>query len=219
MNIAGQIEAILLASDEPVSLQRLRDLLADELDSSDIRSALSELEAHYQQRGIQIVQAAGGWQFRTAPEHAELVHQLWEIRPQRLSRSALETLAIIAYRQPTTRAEIESLRGFKVSSRIIATLQERGWIKVLGRKEVPGRPHLYGTGKAFLIDFGLNSLQDLPDSTQLMDEDEIQSLVSDHAVQVQQGVLYETEQASETTDDQESPQQGESDSEGEAASA
>jgi segregation and condensation protein B len=222
MNTAGQIEALLLASDEPVSLQKLRDLLSDELDSSDIRSALSELEAHYQERGIQIVQAGGGWQFRTAPEHAELVHQLWEIRPPRLSRSALETLAIIAYRQPTTRAEIEALRGFKVSSSIIATLQERGWIKVLGRKEVPGRPHLFGTGKAFLKDFGLNSLQDLPDSAQLMDEDEIQNLVGDNVMQIQQGVLYETEQtseASENTADQENPQQGEIASEGEEASA
>lgn len=223
MNTAGQIEALLLASDEPVSLQKLRDLLADELDSSDIRSALSELESHYQERGIQIVQVAGGWQFRTAAAHAELVQQLWKIKAPRLSRSALETLAIIAYRQPTTRAEIEALRGFKVSSSIIATLQERGWIKVLGRKEVPGRPHLYGTGKAFLIDFGLNSLQDLPDSAQLMDEDEIQNLIGNNAVQIQQGILYETEQAPETEQasenraDQESTQQGESDSEGEAA--
>lgn len=218
MNITGQIEALLLASDVPLSLQKLRDLLSDELDSSDIRSALSELESHYQQRGIQIVQVGGGWQFRTAPEHAELVHQLWEIKPQRLSRSALETLAIIAYRQPTTRAEIEVLRGFKVSSSIIATLQERGWIKVLGRKEVPGRPHLFGTGKAFLMDFGLNSLQDLPDSAQLMDEDEIQNLVGDNVMRIQQGVLYETEQNSENTDEQKSPPQGEIDSEAEASS-
>ncbi len=217
MNTAKQIEALLLASDEPLNLQKLREILADELDSSDIRSALSELEAHYQQRGIQIVQVSGGWQFRTAPEHAELVHQLWEIRPQRLSRSALETLAIIAYRQPTTRAEIEALRGFMVSSSIIATLQERGWIKVLGRKEVPGRPHLFGTGKAFLKDFGLNSLQDLPDSAQLMDEDEIQNLVGDNVTQIQQGVLYEAEQSAGTTD-QANPQQDEVDSEAEETS-
>ncbi|HKI61984.1 MAG TPA: SMC-Scp complex subunit ScpB, partial [Mariprofundaceae bacterium] len=90
------------------------------------------------------------------------------------------TLAIIAYRQPTTRGEIEALRGLKVSSNIIASLQERGWIKVLGRKEVPGRPHLYGTGKQFLIDFELNSLTDLPDSAQLMDEEEIQQIVADN---------------------------------------
>jgi len=176
--LQSSIEAIVLASDEPVSLQKLRELLGKEIDSADIRAALAELETVYRGRGINFIQVAGGWQFRTAPEHAELVRRLWQVKAPRLSRSALETLAIIAYRQPTTRAEIEALRGVKVSSQMIATLQERGWIKVLGRKEVPGRPHLYGTGKAFLIDFGLNSLQDLPDSAQLMDEDEIQQLVS-----------------------------------------
>jgi len=172
------IEAIVLASDEPVSLQKLRDLLGDDIASSDIRAALAELETWYSDRGIQFIQVAGGWQFRSAPEHADMVRGLWQVKAPRLSRSALETLAIIAYRQPATRAEIEALRGVRVSSQMIATLQERGWIKVLGRKEVPGRPHLYGTGKQFLIDFGLGSLQDLPDSAQLMDEDEIQQLVS-----------------------------------------
>jgi len=171
-----QIEAIVLASDEPVSLQKLRDLLNAEAPSSDIRAALAELETHYQSRGINFVEVAGGWQFRTAPAHAELVQHLWQVKPPRLSRSALETLAIIAYRQPTTRAEIEALRGVRVSSQMIATLQERGWIKVLGRKEVPGRPHLYGTGKQFLVDFGLNGLKDLPDSSQLMDDDENQNI-------------------------------------------
>jgi len=175
--LEAQIEALVLASDEPLSLQKIHSLIGDDISSSDIRSALAELETHYRERGINLVQVAGGWQFRTAAAHAELVRQLWQIKPPRLSRSALETLAIIAYRQPTTRAEIEALRGVKVSSQMIATLQERGWIKVLGRKEVPGRPHLFGTGKQFLIDFGLASLKDLPDSAQLMDEDEIQQLV------------------------------------------
>jgi len=176
--LSCQIEALVLASDEPVSLQKMRDLLGESISSADIRAALAELETWYSKRGIHFVQVAGGWQFRTAPAHGKLVRQLWHVKPPRLSRSALETLAIIAYRQPTTRAEIEALRGVKVSSQMIATLQERGWIKVLGRKEVPGRPHLYGTGKAFLTDFGLGSLKDLPDSTQLMDEDEIQQMVN-----------------------------------------
>ncbi len=175
--LTNRIEALLLASDEPLSLQRLRGLLGEDIPSADIRAAVGELESHYGQRGIRIVKVAGGWQFRTAPEQAELVQRLWQVKPPRLSRSALETLAIIAYRQPTTRAEIEALRGVKVSSNIIASLQERGWIKVLGRKEVPGRPHLYGTGRQFLIDFGLDSLSDLPDSAQLMDEEEIQQMV------------------------------------------
>jgi len=175
---AAPIEALILASDEPVTLQKLRDLLGQDFHSSDIREALAKLHSHYAGRGINLVQVADGWQFRTAPAHAELVQRLWHIKPPRLSRSALETLAIIAYRQPTTRAEIEALRGVKVSSQMITTLQERGWVKVLGRKDVPGRPHLLGTGKQFLIDFGLGSLKDLPDSAQLLDDDDIQQLAS-----------------------------------------
>ncbi|MFQ5518882.1 MAG: SMC-Scp complex subunit ScpB [Mariprofundus sp.] len=180
--LTSQIEALILASDEPLSTQKIRDLLGEEIASSDIREALIELESFYSARGINLIQVAGGWQFRTAADHAELVQGLWQVKPPRLSRSALETLAIIAYRQPATRAEIEALRGVRVSSQMIATLQERGWIKVLGRKEVPGRPHLFGTGKQFLIDFGLDSLKELPDSSQLMDEDEIQQLVSKQTV-------------------------------------
>jgi len=176
--LTARIEALALASDEPLMLARLRELLGADVASADIRAALAELERFYAGRGIQLTQVAGGWQFRTAPAHAELVRRLWHVKPPRLSRSALETLAIIAYRQPTTRAEIEALRGVKVSSQMIATLQERSWVKVLGRKEVPGRPHLYGTGRQFLIDFGLGSLKDLPDSAQLMDDDEIQRLVA-----------------------------------------
>lgn len=172
MSLIHQVEALLLASDEPLTLQKLRDLL-DDAPSSDLRDVLATLEADYKDRGIRIVQVAGGWQFQTAEEYGDTVSGLWQTRPARLSRSMLETLAIIAYRQPTTRGEIEALRGMKVSSSVLGGLQERGWVKVLGRKEVPGRPHLYGTGKAFLTDFGLNSLRDLPDSSQLMDEDEV----------------------------------------------
>lgn len=172
MSLINRVEALLLASDEPLTLQKLRNLI-EETPSSDLREALITLEAHYKDRGIRLVQIAGGWQFQTATEYAETVSKLWQTRPARLSRSMLETLAIIAYRQPTTRAEIEALRGMRVSSSVLGGLQERGWVKVLGRKEVPGRPHLYGTGKLFLTDFGLNSLRDLPDSSQLMDEDEV----------------------------------------------
>jgi len=172
MSLSAHIEAVIFASDEPISIQKLRTLLEDTT-SAEIRQALMDLQAHYSERGICLQEVGGGWQFRSAPEFAGVVQQLWKTRPPKLSRSMLETLAIIAYRQPTTRAEIETLRGVRVSSSMVAALQERGWIKVLGRKEVPGRPHLYGTGKAFLVDFGLNTLADLPDITELMDNDEI----------------------------------------------
>jgi len=201
--LGNRIEALLLASDEPLSLVKLRSMLGEELASSDIRAAINELEAHYQTRGIRIAAVAGGWQLRTAPEHAELIQQLWQTKPPRLSRSALETLAIIAYRQPTTRGEIEALRGLKVSSSIIASLQERGWIKVLGRKEVPGRPHLYGTGKQFLIDFELNSLSDLPDSAQLMDEEEIEQIVADNQNDIQEDRQDDAEEQDDTSEQSE----------------
>jgi len=178
--LTSRIEALVLASDEPLTIKRLVAVLGDDIASGDIRAALLELETHYSTRGIRLVQVADGWQFRTADEHAASVQQLWQIRPSRLSRSALETLAIIAYRQPTTRAEIEALRGVKTSGSIIATLQEREWIKVLGRKDVPGRPHLYGTGRQFLVDFNLNSLNDLPESSQLLDDDEKEQMISNH---------------------------------------
>ncbi len=174
MSLSSRIEAVIFASDEPVSIQKLRNLL-EGVASADIRRTLTDLQADYEDRGIRLQEVAEGWQFRSASEYASIVRQLWKTRPPRLSRSMLETLAIIAYRQPTTRAEIESLRGVKVSSTIVAALQERGWIKVLGRKEVPGRPYLYGTGKSFLVDFGLNTLGDLPNITDLMDNDEIKT--------------------------------------------
>jgi len=172
MSLINRVEALLLASDEPLTLQKLRTLL-EETSSSELRETLAELESHYSGRGINLIEVAGGWQFQTSPVYSETVSKLWQTRPSRLSRSMLETLAIIAYRQPTTRAEIEALRGMRVSSSVLGGLQERGWVKVVGRKEVPGRPHLYGTGKMFLTDFGLGSLRDLPDSSQLMDEDEV----------------------------------------------
>jgi len=178
MSLSSRIEAVIFASDEPLSIQKLRDLL-EGVGSADIRRILIELQADYGERGIRLQEVAGGWQFRSAVEYASIVRKLWKTRPPRLSRSMLETLAIIAYRQPTTRAEIESLRGVKVSSAMVAALQERGWIKALGRKEVPGRPHLYGTGKSFLVDFGLSTLNDLPDITDLMDNNEIKTSTED----------------------------------------
>jgi segregation and condensation protein B len=220
MSLIHQVEALLLASDEPLTLQKLRELL-DDTPSSELRDALAELESHYSERGIRIVQVAGGWQFQTAEEYGETVSGLWQTRPARLSRSMLETLAIIAYRQPTTRAEIEALRGMKVSSSVLGGLQERGWVKVLGRKEVPGRPHLYGTGKMFLTDFGLSSLRDLPDSSQLMDEDEV--IESVEAQLLERGIeLPEDDDENETSaeqSDEESHAETEAEIEAEAENA
>jgi len=162
-----QLEALILAAETPISLEKMRDILAT--DRSSLQRCLAELEAFYAKRGIRLMHIADGWQFRTAPQYASIVAQLWQTRAPKLSRSMLETLAIIAYQQPTTRAEIEALRAIRVSSSVMSGLLERGWVKVMGRKDVPGRPHIYGTSKQFLSDFGLNSLHDLPDASQLVD--------------------------------------------------
>jgi len=173
--LAGQLEALILASDTPLTLQRLCELSGAEREA--VSQALHVPTQHYAGRGIRLRQVAGGWQFHAAADHAELVRKLWRTQPPKLSRALLETLAIIAYRQPTTRGEIEALRGVKTASSIIGTLLERGWIKVLGRKDVPGRPQLFGTTSQFLVDFGLNSLKDLPDTAQLLNEEEIEQIV------------------------------------------
>jgi len=165
--LTHQVEALILASENPITLEKMLEILAT--NRSALQLCLAELEALYAQRGIRLMHIAGGWQFRTAPEYAALVAQLWQTRAPKLSRSMLETLAIIAYQQPTTRAEIEILRGIRVSSSVMSGLLERGWVKVIGRKDVPGRPHIYGTSQTFLSDFGLHSLHDLPDASQLVD--------------------------------------------------
>lgn len=171
-----QIEALILASETPITLAKLRECLSlvespmePAIDNLQLHACLHELEQHYAQRGIQLIQVAGGWQFRTHPKYADVVTQLWQKNAPRLSRSMLETLAVIAYQQPTTRGEIEALRGIRVSSSVMSGLLERGWVKIIGRKDVPGRPHIYGTSQQFLSDFGLKSLNDLPDSSQLVD--------------------------------------------------
>lgn len=170
MILIQKVEALLFASETPLTLERLQALLEGECTREELCEAIAEIEETYRHRGFRLVRVAGGFQFRTAADHADLVKRLWQRSPARIPRSQLETLAVIAYRQPITRAEIESLRGVRLSSTVIAGLIERGWVKVIGRKEVPGRPHLYATGKQFLIDFGLDSLEDLPDLEEIADE-------------------------------------------------
>jgi segregation and condensation protein B len=156
------VESLLFAAAEPVGIGKL-EKIARGYDRKAIAGALGALAAEYEdgERGIRLVQVAGGWQLRTPRENAELVRQLREVRPVRLSRPALETLAIVAYRQPVTRAEIEAIRGVDVDA-VMATLLERRLVRVLGRKDVIGHPLLYGTSAEFLETFGLKDLKSLP---------------------------------------------------------
>lgn len=170
------LEAVLLATDQTLSVIQLEGLfeLDEERPSRDeIRKALHEMTDDYENRGYELKQVASGFRLQVRQEYATWVGRLWEERPARYTRALLETIALIAYRQPITRGEIEEVRGVSVSSNIIKTLLEREWIKVLGHKDVPGKPSLYGTTREFLDYFNLQSLDELPTLAEIRDLDSI----------------------------------------------
>ena len=158
------LEAVLLAAGEPLPLERLLATFpeAERPEAEAVRAALGELAAHYAGRGMELVEVASGFRLQVPKLFSPWVSRLWEERAASYSRALLETLALVAYRQPITRGEIEDVRGVSVSSSIMKTLQERGWIKVIGHREVPGRPALFATTRAFLDYFNLKSLSELP---------------------------------------------------------
>ena len=170
------LEAVLMASDEPLNLADLAAVFSDEErpSNAEIGTALSELREDYSERGIQLKEVASGYRVQVREEVNPWVARLWEERPQRYSRALLETLALIAYRQPITRGDIEEVRGVSVRSSIIRTLQEREWIRVVGHRDVPGKPALFGTTKGFLDYFGLASLDDLPSLAEIKDMDNLE---------------------------------------------
>lgn len=174
-HIKQVLEAALFAAGTALSVAQLCALFEPEERPHRrvIRTLMLELMAHYQAGGIQLVEVASGYRFQTRAELGEWVSRLWEERPQRYSRALLETLALIAYRQPITRGEIEDVRGVSVSSSIIKTLQEREWVRVVGHRDVPGRPAMYATTRQFLDYFGLRSLDQLPSLTEIRDLDDI----------------------------------------------
>lgn len=160
------VEAAIFVADSPVSKTTLRETVLAEFTVSEraLNGVLKELVLDYQPRGVQLVEVASGYRFQSVDSLSPWLSRMWQESAPRYSRAMLETLALIAYRQPITRGEIEAVRGVSVSSNIIRTLTERAWIKVVGHKEVPGRPALYATTKQFLDYFSLTSLADLPSS-------------------------------------------------------
>ena len=165
------LEAILLAAGRPLTLDQLLAMF-DEQEKPErgaLREALAALQEDYESRGIALVEVAGGYRIQVRDIMQTWVARLWEEKPARYSRALLETLALIAYRQPITRGEIEDVRGVSVSSSIMKTLQERDWVHVVGHRDVPGRPAMYGTTKQFLSYFGLQSLDGLPSLAELRD--------------------------------------------------
>jgi segregation and condensation protein B len=169
------IEATLLAAGRPVPLQQLQGLFDERERPSEqqMQQALDALSADYAERSIELVQVASGWRIQVRSRCVDQVSRLWQERPARYSRALLETLALIAYRQPITRSEIEEIRGVSISSTIMRAMQERNWIRVVGHREVPGRPELLGTTREFLDYFGLRSLDQLPTLAELKDVETI----------------------------------------------
>jgi segregation and condensation protein B len=157
-------EAVIFASREPVTARTLGNLLPDD---ADVDAVIAGLTAQYEGRGVELAEIAGGWQFRTAPDLAGTLRKVVEL-PRRLPRVAMETLAIVAYHQPVTRGEIEEIRGAALSQTTLDLLLENGLVTPKGRRETPGRPTLWGTTPAFLAQFGLNDLRDLPKREELL---------------------------------------------------
>lgn len=156
------LEAALLASPDPLNLGDLKKLFEVELGAEILRKVLDDLRQDWADRAVELVNVAGGWRFQTRTAYQKYLERLNPEKPPRYSRAVLETLAIIAYKQPVTRGDIESIRGVAVATNVLKILESRGWVEVVGHREVPGRPALYGTTKAFLNDLNLRSLQELP---------------------------------------------------------
>jgi segregation and condensation protein B len=165
------LEAAIMVAGRPLSVSDLQKLFDDNEPptSKEIREVLATLHAHYSDRGVELREVASGFTFQAKIELSAGLSRLWEERPPRYSRALLETLALIAYRQPITRAEIEEIRGVTVSSHIVKTLQDREWIRIIGYRETPGKPALYATTKTFLDHLSLKSLSDLPALADLKD--------------------------------------------------
>lgn len=203
------IEGALLAAGEPLTIKKLETLFDEEdvPEKAQFEQALEAIADACEARGFELKEVASGWRFQVREDLAPWVNRLWEEKPQKYSRALLETLALIAYRQPITRGDIEEIRGVAVSSHIIKTLTERDWVKVVGQRDVPGRPSLYATTRQFLDYFNLKSLDQLPTLSEIRDLDEINSALdlgdasgSDEPEALTEiaGGLAETEEQSET---------------------
>ena len=156
------LETALICSPQPLSVRDLRVLFNDELGADTVKSLLESLQQDWAQRGVELVAVASGWRFQSRPELREYLDRLHPEKPPKYTRAAMETLAIIAYRQPVTRGDMEDIRGVTINSLVIKQLEDRGWVEVIGHRETVGRPALFATTRQFLDDLGLSSLDQLP---------------------------------------------------------
>ncbi len=198
------VEGLIFAADEPMSIKDLFAVFNENaaIEQVQIKEVLEQLKEEYEGRGLELKEVGSGFRFQVREAHAQWIAKLWQERPAKYSRASLETLALIAYRQPITRAEIEDVRGVSVSSNIIKALVEREWVRVVGHRDVPGKPALYATTKKFLDYFNLKTLEDLPPLSELKDIDAIneQLILSDTP---EAGNLESKDSASEQIDEDE----------------
>ena len=169
--ISQVIEAVLLSASRPIDVQEIERVFPEDEKPTreEIRQALQEIEEQCKDRGVELKKVSSGYRLQVRQSLSSYVAKLWEERPQRFSKATLETLALIAYRQPITRGEIEEIRGVTIGTQLMRGLMERGWVKIVGQRDIPGRPSLYSTTKEFLDYFGLQHLRELPELPELPD--------------------------------------------------
>jgi segregation and condensation protein B len=203
------LEAALLSSTEPLTVQQLKRLFSGQVDADTIRKVLEMLRGEWTERSIELTSVASGWRFRVKPQYQEFLDRISNEKPPRYSRAVLETLAIIAYRQPVTRGDIEDVRGVAVSPPTLKALEERGWIETVGHRETPGRPALFATTRKFLDDLNLRSLEELPPLEDLQSALEpaptLVALEAASAPPQQDSLIDDEPPTPETEDPQESP--------------
>lgn len=198
------IEALLLATEQPLNVDRILGLFEEDQRPSkaEVKQAIEALQASLEGRAVELREVGNGWRLQTKQDYAGWVAKLWEEKPPRYSRALLETLALVCYRQPISRAEIEDVRGVSLSQSILKTLLERNWVRIVGYREVPGRPALFGTTKDFLDDFNIRSLEELPTLPEMRDLDALAA-----ALDKLQGV-EPTSDAAVTEADEQAPESG-----------
>jgi segregation and condensation protein B len=191
------LETALLCADQPMTQNDLRRLFLEELSAEELNKALAQIQADWSEKGMELLELATGWRFQSRLSMREYLDRLTPEKPPKYSRAVMETLAIIAYRQPVTRGEIEEIRGVTVSSNVVKQLEDRGWIEVVGHKETVGRPGLYATTRQFLNDLSLTTLQELP----MLDDASAQAeSVAQRVIEFEGEVVASPEGASDVTD-------------------
>ena len=196
------LETALICSQQPLPLRELRVLFNDELGADTIKDLLAELQQEWTQRGVELVCVASGWRFQSRPEMREYLDRLHPEKPPKYSRATLETLAIIAYRQPVTRGDMEEIRGVTINTQILKQLEDRGWVEVIGHREAVGRPGLYATTRQFLDDLGLESLDQLPELGSPAQQAGLLEALGQQDDAAQPGLAMEAGQAESATPDE-----------------